>query len=66
MVGRGRFELPTLRPPNRRVSACKADVLSGGIPNRAELPALTRDFPPRDEVDYDLGRNYSAFAFSGA
>jgi len=29
LVGRGRFELPTLRPPHVRVSACKADVLSG-------------------------------------
>ena len=29
MVGRGRFELPTMRP--RRVSACKADVLSGAF-----------------------------------
>src|SRR2546430_7091839 len=29
MVGRGRFELPTMRP--RKVSACKADVLSRAL-----------------------------------
>ena len=41
MVGRGRFELPTMRP--RKGSACKADVLSRAFPNRAELPAHEKE-----------------------
>src|SRR6266516_2426490 len=43
-----------------RVSACKADVLSGAFPKRAELPAHRERVVECLQVDYDLGRDYPA------